>query len=153
VEFSVQLTLTRMAFAAVLHSAVIPAHAQGVNQSLDTVLGGHAPYETVIRAFQAGVTAHDAAAVAALVRYPITVRAGGKKLVVRNAATFVRNYDAIVTPPIAQAITAQKYDELMVNGQGVMFGSGEAWINGVCLDAACKRVDPKVVTIQAAPKP
>ncbi len=36
----------------------------------------------------------------------------------------------------------------MVNDQGVMLGQGEMWINGVCLDTACKRVDVKIVTIQ-----
>lgn len=149
-----QLTTSRIWLTAALLAAVAsPALAQSVNQSIDTVLGDHAKYETVIRDFQARVASRDAPAVAALVRFPLTVRVAGKKTVVRNAAGFVQNYDAIVTPAIAKAIVAQKYEELMVNGQGVMFGSGEAWINAVCADRTCKTFEPKVVTIQAAAKP
>ena len=125
------------------------AHAQGVNQSIDTVLGDHARYESAIRKFQASVAAHDAGAVAALVSYPLSTRVGGKARLVRTPAEFVKAYDSIVTPAIAGVITGQKYDELFVNAQGVMFGSGEVWINGVCADKACKSFVPKVVKIQA----
>jgi hypothetical protein len=53
-----------------------------------------------------------------------------------------------MTPPIAEAIKRQKYSQLMVNYKGVMFGNGEAWVNGICKDDACKDVDVRVVALQ-----
>ena len=122
-----------------------------VNASIDKVLGDHARYQRVIKAYQKAVGDGDKAAVAALVDYPIKVDIDGSKTTVRDAAAFMRDYDKIITPAIAGAIEAQKYSELMVNGQGVMFGSGETWINGVCKKgrADCSEFEVKVVAIQA----
>ena len=39
--------------------------------------------------------------------------------------------------------------ELFVNGKGVMFGSGEAWLNGICQDKECKRMEVRVIALQA----
>jgi len=119
-----------------------------VNQSIDDVLGDHVRYETVIRQLQQSVAARDAAAVAALVDYPFTTVRDGQPLKVADAEAFVRDYDRIVTPAIADAITKQKYSQLMVNYKGVMFGNGEAWVNGICRDNACKDVDVRVVALQ-----
>jgi len=48
------------------------------------------------------------------------------------------------------AVKNQKYEDLFVNSHGVMFGSGEVWVNGLCKDNACKTLDVKVITIQHA---
>lgn len=130
-------------------SADTAAGAAAVNQRIDQVLGDHTKYEPVIRAFQRAVAAKEAAAVAALVAYPLTVKLGGKSVKIRDAKEFEARYAAIVTPAIAAAIAKQRYGALFVNGQGVMFGNGEAWIGGICKDAACARFDVKVVALQA----
>ncbi len=127
------------------------AQAPDVNQTIDTVLGDHAEYQAVITALQTGVKNKDAAAVAALVSYPIAVKVQGRKVTIKNAADFARNYNAIVTPAIAAVIEGQKYDDLLVNAQGIMFGKGEVWINGICKDTACRKFDARVVTIQNGP--
>jgi hypothetical protein len=128
-----------------------PDDDTAVNASIDRLLGDHARYQAVIQAYQKAVADGDKAAVAALVEYPIKVDIDGGKTTVGDPAVFVRDYDKIVTPAIARAIEAQKYSELMVNGQGVMFGNGETWINGVCKhgSADCSEFEVKVVTIQA----
>lgn len=122
-----------------------------VNASIDRLLGDHAKYQAVIEAYQQAVTRGDKAAVAALVDYPIQVDIDGSKTAIRDASAFVQDYDRIITPAIARTIEAQKYSELMVNSQGVMFGKGETWINGVCSKgrADCGEFEVKVVTIQA----
>ncbi len=122
-----------------------------INASIDTLLGDHAKYETVIDDYQKAVAGGDKEAVAALVGYPIDVTIDGKKTSIKDTAGFVRNYDKIITPAIAEVIQAQKYSDLLVNGQGVMFGSGETWINGICKkgSADCSEFEVKVVTIQA----
>ncbi|WP_334177315.1 hypothetical protein [Pseudoxanthomonas sp.] len=119
-----------------------------VNQTIDDVLGDHARYEAVIRQLQQAVAANDAAAVAALVNYPFATVRDGQPLKIADADAFVREYDRIMTPAIADAIKRQKYSQLMVNYKGVMFGNGEAWVNGICKDDACKDVDVRVVALQ-----
>lgn len=119
-----------------------------VNQAIDDMLGDHERYRTVILQFQKAVADKDAATVASLVDYPFTATIDGKQIKIADRQAFVRQYDKIVTPAIASTITQQKYSQLMVNYKGVMFGSGEAWINGICKDGACKKVDVRVVAIQ-----
>ena len=134
--------------------APVPAVAEvvddpaAVNQAIDEVLGDHVRYETVIRELQQAVTANDEAAVAALVDYPFATVRDGQPLNVADADAFVREYDRIMTPAIAEAIKRQKYSQLMVNYKGVMFGNGEAWVNGICKDDACKDVDVRIVALQ-----
>ncbi|WP_223633246.1 hypothetical protein [Corallococcus sp. EGB] len=99
-------------------------------------------------AFQQAVAAHDTKAVAAMVAYPFTANVGGRKVKLHDAAAFRRHYDVIVTPDIAKVITRQRYADLFVNEDGVMFGQGEAWLNGVCKDAECKDFDVRVIAIQ-----
>jgi hypothetical protein len=119
-----------------------------VDQAIDDALGDHATYRKVIENLQKAVAAKDAAAVAALVRYPISVDIAGKKTVIEDAAAFVEDYETFMTPDIARAIIETRYADVFVNSKGVMLGRGEAWINGICRDGACERVDVKVVALQ-----
>jgi hypothetical protein len=123
---------------------------KAIDDAIDTLLGDHAKYRTVIDAYQKAVAEGDKEAVAALIDYPFSMTIEGKRTSLKNAADFVSNYDKIVTPAIAGVIKAQKYSELMVNGKGVMFGSGETWINGICKkgSADCSEFEVKVVAIQ-----
>lgn len=126
----------------------IAASDADVNAAIESNLGNHARYETTIKAFQQAVTDGHKQDVAAFVRYPIVVSIGGRKRTITSAAAFVKAYGSIMTPDIVGAVKSQKYEDLFVNYQGVMFGSGEVWINGICLDRKCKSFVPKVVTIQ-----
>jgi hypothetical protein len=137
--------------------AAVAASAQAseaavVNAAIDRVLGNHAQYEAMVKAYQAAVTDGDKAAVAALVNYPLAVTLDGKQTSIPDAMAFVGHYDQIITPAIASVIKAQKYPELMVSGRGVMFGNGETWINGICRpdSADCSEFDVKVIAIQPA---
>jgi hypothetical protein len=124
------------------------AEDDATNGAIDQAFGDHAKYQAVILSFRKAVAAHDSAAVAELVSYPISVSANGRKKIIPNAKTFIANYDAIMTPDIVSAVTKQKYEDLFVNSHGVMFGNGQVWVNGVCKDNACKTLDVKVITIQ-----
>lgn len=137
----------------VITIAALAAFAQNgggdsVNRAIDKLLGDHTKYQRVILALQKAVIDHDAAGVAALVSFPIGVKLDGKTTIVRTPKAFIRDYDRIITPAIAGAIQQQKYGDLFINYQGVMFGRGEVWINGICVDSGCKRFNVKVVTIQ-----
>lgn len=137
---------------AAAEPSVAPTEAgdKAIDDAIDTLLGDHAKYRAAIDAYQKAVAEGDKQAVAALIDYPFSATIDGKRTSIKNAAGFVENYDKIVTPDIAGAIKAQKYSELMVNGKGVMFGSGQTWINGICKkgSADCSEFEVKVVAIQ-----
>lgn len=128
-----------------------PAGDKANDEAIDSNLGDHTRYRDVIDRFQKAVADKDASAVAALIQYPFGATIDGKTVVIKDPAGFVAHYDKIVTPPIADVIVKQKYADMFVNYKGVMFGNGEAWVNGICRDNACKVFDVKVVTIQPGP--
>src|ERR1700733_2268048 len=133
-------------------AALAFAEDNATNGAINQAFGEHAKYEAVILSFQKAVAEHDSAAVAELVSYPISVAIKGRKTTVSNAKAFVANYDAIMTPDIVATVKNQKYEDLFVNSHGVMFGTGQVWVNGVCKDNSCKTLDVKVITIQHGPK-
>ncbi|MBB3277982.1 MULTISPECIES: hypothetical protein [Pseudoxanthomonas] len=119
-----------------------------VNQRIGQLLGDAARYETAILAFQQAVAQKDAATVAAMIDFPFKTTVDGKATTIRNAPEFIAQYGRIVTPAMADAIVRQRYSELFVNYKGVMFGSGEAWLNGICVDKACNSFNVRVVALQ-----
>ncbi|HEY4203034.1 MAG TPA: hypothetical protein VGM83_20985 [Devosiaceae bacterium] len=143
------LFVAGLMLAAALAQTVSAQSVAETNQAIDNILGDHAPYEAAIKALQMDLAASDLQAVADLVSYPITVTIGGKRHKVASATDFLRNYKAIFTPAITKAVLEQHYETLFVNDQGVMFGKGEVWLNGICKDTACTTFDVKIVTIQA----
>lgn len=138
--------------APATEASIAPTGAgdKAIDDAIDTLLGDHAKYQAAIDAYQKAVAAGDKEAVAALIDYPFSATIDGKRTSIKNASGFVENYDKIVTPAIAGVIRTQKYSDLMVNGKGVMFGSGETWINGICKkgSADCSEFEVKVVAIQ-----
>ena len=132
-------------------AAAVSATDQAVNDSIDSNLGDHTRYQAVIQQLQAAVAAGDAAKVAALAQYPFSVDIGGKATVLKNEQEFVARYQEFMTPDISKAIVDTKYADLFVNYKGVMFGNGQAWINGICKDDQCKAFDVKLVTLQHGP--
>jgi hypothetical protein len=145
---------TRLATLTVLlATTILPLKAQsdGVDKSIDTMLGdnAHPQVRQLVTDLQQAVAAHDPAAVAALVHYPIRVKLHGKPTNLNTPKAFVKNYDSIITPDIATVIGRQKYEALFVNYQGAMLGEGEVWITGFCTDNTCKHPDIKIGTIQS----
>lgn len=139
-------------FALTLALGANPVFAQtvaDVNTSIETVLGDSAKYGEAFKAIQAAVGAGDAAVVADWVSYPITVREGGDEITVEGPEDFIAQYDQIITDAISQVVVSQKYQDLFVNADGVMFGNGEVWLSGICKDDACSDFDVKIVTIQS----
>ena len=121
-----------------------------VDQQIDTLLGDHAVFKATIADLQERVANEDTIAFSAFVDYPITVTVNGERQTIRSAEEFEPLYHDIVTPEIADVIVSQDYGSLFVNGDGVMFGDGQVWMNGICLDDACGEMEARIVTIQAA---
>lgn len=141
-----------LAVLALSALAILPAVAQtagDVNASMDTVLGDHTPYEEAFEAIQAAVAADDAEAVAEWVAYPVNVTVDGEAYSVEGPEGFVEHYDGIVTEEVKAAVVDQQYEELFVSAEGVMFGNGQMWLNGICRDDACAEFDVRIITIQS----
>lgn len=130
----------------------LPVSAQtvaDVNASIDNLLGDHVVYEEAIKAIQFAIAEGDAPGVAVWVSYPITVSAAGEDVVIENEAQFVERYDSFMTDDIVEAVATQDYENLFVNAEGVMFGNGQLWLNGICRNTACSEADVRIVTIQS----
>lgn len=143
-----EATAPAVAASPAADAAADAAAEQAVNNAIDSTLGDHTRYKPVIQALQSAVAAGDAAQVAALARYPITVTINGRSTVLHDEKAFIARYPEFMTPDIRDAIVGTKYGDLFVNYQGVMFGRGQAWINGICRDDQCKEFEVKLVTLQ-----
>lgn len=87
---------------------------------------------------------------AAMIDFPFKTRIEAAPATIPDATMFIAQYGRIVTPSMAEAIVQQRYSDLFVNQKGVMFGKGEAWLNGVCVDSACTSFDVRVIALQPA---
>lgn len=133
----------RSVLAAALLSVTMltPSVAQSVetvDERIGMLHGGVDNFAVAFDVLQAHVAAGDAATVAALVSYPLTVSIDGERIVINGETEFTERYDDIITPRIAEIITTQDYADLFVNGDGVMFGDGEVWMQAFCTDATCE---------------
>jgi len=126
-----------------------PATPTALDKSIDLSVGNHIQVRQILTQLQASVASHNAAAVAALIHYPIKVNPGKHPFAVKNAKAFIKDYDRIITHDIEDAILKQKYDNLFVNSEGAMIGDGEVWITGFCRDKSCRQSDIKIGTIQS----
>ncbi|MGG1938860.1 hypothetical protein ABFY57_03735 [Paenibacillus polymyxa] len=80
------------------------------------------------KALQKAVADNDKEKVANFILYPLRVNDSEKSLTIPNKKDFLAKYDQIFTDAIREALVNQKTDELFVNYQGVMVGSGELWL-------------------------
>jgi len=124
------------------------AGTTALDKSIDLSVGDHVKVRNILTQLQQAVASHNAAAVAALIHYPIKVNPGKKPFTIKNEKAFINDYDRIITHDIEDAILKQKYENLFVNSQGAMIGDGEVWITGFCRDKSCRQSDIKIGTIQ-----
>lgn len=145
-----RLFYAALALVAFAISPAIAQTADDVNSSIETVLGDHAAYEEAFQAIQVAVAEDDAEAVAQWVAYPFNVTVDGEDYSIEGPEGFIERYDGIVTEEVKSAVVDQKYENLFVSADGVMFGNGQMWLNGICRDDSCAQSDVKITTIQTA---
>lgn len=142
-------SLFAIVIVTLLSAAALTQTRAEVDKAIENNIGDPAKFQSVVTDLQKAVAKQDAATIAALVSYPITINPRTKKAMrVRTPQAFIASYDTIITPHIADVIEKQKYEQLFVNYQGAMFGTGEVWIAGICKDKECKESDIKIKTIQ-----
>ena len=137
------------AIIMLLSAAALAQSRADIDKAIETNIGDPVRFHDVFTELQQAVAKHDAAVVAAMVSYPITINPHTNKAMrVRTPQAFVASYDKIITPHIAKVVEDQEYEQLFVNYQGAMFGSGELWLTGICKDKQCKQTDIRIKTIQ-----
>lgn len=145
--------LSMFRLAALLFAALMlasPALAQTmeeVDQRIDDVLKNHVPYEAAYVGIQAAVEANDINALSEYVQYGTPFYVNGEAVTLKDAEEFKARYGEFFNDKVKQAILAQPYETLFVNADGVMFGVGQLWLNGVCKDATCTDFDVKISAI------
>lgn len=140
------------AFGLALALTTFPVFAQtdaDTDAAVDNALGDHTAYRAAFDAIQEAVADDDKTGFAAWVSYPIALTADGEAMTIEDAAQFEEHYDVILTDEIKAAIADQKWQDLFVNYQGIMFGNGQVWLNGICKDDKCAEFDVKIITIQS----
>ncbi|MEQ1771593.1 MAG: hypothetical protein ABL879_17335 [Devosia sp.] len=127
--------------------------AEAVDTRIDTVLGNHVPYEAAYVDLKAALEANDQDALAALFPIGGGFRLNGTEVNFATADEAKAKLGEMLTDKVKEAVLAQAYEALFVNADGVMFGTGQVWLGGICKDEACKDFDVRIIAINNSPAP
>lgn len=136
--------LAALLLALTLAAPALAQTTEGVDQRIDDVLGNHVPYEEAYVDIQAGVEANDADALSAYIQYGVPFYLNGTAVTLKDADEFKARFAEFFNDAVKDAVLAQTYETLFVNADGVMFGIGQLWLNGICRDTACTTFDVKI---------
>lgn len=128
-------------FVAAALFAATPALAQtaaDVDQQIDTVLGPHETYATAIARIQEALKERDVEKLAGYIAYGEPLKVNGADVVIADETQLTAEFDSLFNQKVTDAVVNQTYETLFVNQDGIMFGDGELWLNGVCDDEACE---------------
>lgn len=135
--------------AAAISALALSAAPTLANDVIIAMFGDEVPYMEAFDALKTAMAEDDAEAVGAMIAYPFKVAADGEEYLFDGPEGFVEHYESIVTDEIKEAVAAQEYEYLFANQDGIMFGDGQVWLSGICIDDACEKVEVKIVTIQS----
>ncbi|MEO9789280.1 MAG: hypothetical protein ABJF67_16950 [Aurantimonas coralicida] len=137
-----------LCLAALLTTA--PAFAQSheeVSARIEVLQGDAAGFAEAFDLLTEAMRYGDPVTVAQLGEYPLTVRANGEEYELIEAQDLIDNYDRLVMADTQAIVADQRFADLFVNAEGVMFGNGEIWMASVCDDNACSRTHWAIIAI------
>ncbi|QHW33304.1 hypothetical protein GZH47_22590 [Paenibacillus rhizovicinus] len=102
----------------------------GENPFLTAGIDDPKKFQEVFGAVKAAIARGDKAEVANHILYPLRVNGASGTELIQTRGEFVKQYDAIMTKQVRNAIASQSFDQLFINYQGVMVGNGEIWFAG-----------------------
>jgi len=119
------------AFALVLFVPFLQAQANEVDGRIQEIAGlDPKQAKAFFLDIKKAVGNSDRSALSKIVAFPSLVNLNsGKNKKIKNASEFLDHFDEIFTPKVIQAVRKQAYEDLFVNYQGVMIGSGEVWFS------------------------
>jgi hypothetical protein len=138
----------RLAFVLAVLVGVQPVFAQqateDVDTRIDTVLKDHVPYEAAYVDIRAALASNNPDALAEYMQFGTPFLLNGKHVTLKDAAEFKTRIGEFFNDKVKKAVEAQTYEALFVNADGVMFGVGQLWLDGICRDEACTAFDVKI---------
>jgi hypothetical protein len=132
-----------LAAALLVATPVLAQTADEVNAQIDTVLGPHETYQTAIETIQKALAEGNIdgiAGIAGYIPFGEPIKVNGEDLVIADEADLNELFETLFNDKVVNAVTGQDYGSLFVNQDGIMFGEGELWLTGVCLDDTCADV-------------
>ena len=129
-----------LAASILVASPVLAQTADDVNAQIDTVLGPHEIYQTAVETIQKALTEGNIDAVAGYSPFGEPIKVNGEDVVIADEADLNDKFETLFNDKVINAVTGQDYGSLFVNQDGIMFGDGELWLTGVCLDDTCADV-------------
>ena len=104
-----------------------------------------------VAAAKAALRSDSTAKVVDLMSFPFLYDCGG--LVMRMDKSSVLALGAGAVPSeVREAIMKQEPSAMLRNWKGAMFGDGQAWMDGICVDGACVEARPRLVMFNACPR-
>lgn len=146
-----RLAILLAALAGLAAPVALAQTTADTDAAIDTVLGDHQKYRDAFDAIQAAVADDEAATLAEYIPYGSPIFIHGAERVFDSEADFAAAYDEVFTQEVVDTVAAQTWETLFVNAEGVMFGVGEVWLNGVCADDTCSDFDVRIVAVQTMP--
>lgn len=147
---SAMLKAIALALLLLVPTTAFAGTLAAVDQAITDNLGDPAQFQVAFDAIQQAVVDDDPEALAEWVSFPINVKMGDKAVTLDDADAFVAAYPALFSKGIKDAVINQKFEDLFVNYQGLMFGNGQIWMSGICKNDDCETVDARIITIQEA---
>jgi hypothetical protein len=102
-------------------------------------------FQAVRSAFQK----QDITAFADLCLFPLLLFANKERRAIANRDDVEARREAIFSPPVRETVERQQFQSLGVSDHGIMYGSGQLWLQARCQDRACKQLNYGVATINA----
>jgi len=110
----------------------IPSDPEAPVEARIALLFGPArPWAEFLEDLQGAVRERNAAKLAAMARYPVPVYRDTDTVWIASANQFIEQFPRILDEDWREAVLDQSFDELFVNYQGCMIGSGEVWFTRV----------------------
>jgi len=129
-----------VAAALFVSTPVLAQTADDVNAQIDTVLGPHEIYQTAVETIQKALAEGNIDGIAGYIPFGEAIKVNGEDVVIADEADLNDKFETLFNDKVIHAVTGQDYGSLFVNQDGIMFGDGELWLTGVCLDDTCADV-------------
>jgi hypothetical protein len=141
--------LRPLVFAATLliASPVLAQTADEIDKKIDDLLGSHEIYATAIQTIQKALADGDIRSIGGYIPYGEPIKINGEDVVIADETDLENRFAEVFNEKVVNAVTGQQYETLFVNQDGIMFGDGEMWLRGECLDDACTDVFVDIAAI------
>jgi hypothetical protein len=136
-----------LALALLLATPALAQTADEVDKKIDDLLGPHEIYGTAIQAIQQALVNGEVDGIAGYIPFGEPIKINGEDVVIADEAELNDRFGELFNEKVVNTVTDQQYDTLFVNQDGIMFGNGELWISGECVDEACEDVFINITAI------